>query len=249
MQDNTQVASYVLEHALISTPHIEDVGYLRWEKINSYGGYCLVHSWLDDMEANEARDMSGADTPLPGCSPECGMSGLISVCFNIYTKQFTLLHHPIVKNTPSTHHLWNGQVITNNSNEDSQSPTYRLIRSVNCCSDQRDIEGDGQLTPVHIYTSASENGNGGFLQRRRKVNLEMLPEHGNVSFALNTNQRMGSRRNQAPRQLGMKRLVGDDSFLLFVDGGGYSAWSFGDEIPGQLADDRKTRWWRKFQRD
>ena len=246
VRDNAHTGSYVLEHPLVSTTNIEDVGYLRWEKIDSYGGYCLVHSWLDDMTTNEARDMSGADTPLLGCSSECGMNGLMSVCFNIYTKRFTLLHHPIVKNTPSAHHLWNGRVITSNSNEDSRSLSHKLIRSVNCCSGHGGVEDSAQLSYVPMYTTIPDNDNIGFMRRRGRVDLRNLPGWRNVGFTLNTNPRCGFRHNEEPGNLGVKRLVGDDNFLLFVDGGSHSVWSFENDRPGQLVEDRRSRWWKKI---
>ena len=243
---NEPAGSYMLEHPLISTPNIGDVGYLRWEKIDSYGGYCLAHAWLDDVAAAETPDIPGADTPLPGCSPACSMSGLISVCFNIYTKRFTLLHHPIAKNTPSVHHLWNGQIVTNNSNEDPGSPTHGLIRSVNCCSGPHQYGENGQPSLVPLYTSTPGEDSDSFLQRRYKVDLENLPERTNVGFALNPNQRFGSQRNRAYEHGGVKRLIGDDDYLLFVDGSSYSSWSFGAEIRNQLAENGCSRWWRKL---
>ena len=246
VHDNEPAGSYLLEHPLISTPNIGDVGYLRWEKTDSYGSYCLAHIWLDDVAVDEARDMSGADTPLAGCSPACGMSGLISVCFNIYTKRFTLLHHPIARNRPSVQHLWNGQVITNNSHEDPGTPTHGLIRSVNCCSGPHQYDDNEQQSFVPLYTSTPGEDSSSLLQRRYKVDLENLPERTNVGFTLNPDQRFGSQRNRASEHGGVKRIMGDDDFLLFVDGSNYSSWSFGAEIPEQLADDRRTRWWKKF---
>ncbi|RYP15313.1 hypothetical protein DL765_005794 [Monosporascus sp. GIB2] len=240
--NNDLVESYSLEHHAISAPNIGDLGYLRWEKIDRYGGYCLAHAWLDDMD-HPSHNMSQANTPLPGCPRECSMHGLLSVCFNIYTKRFTMLHHPIVKNTPSVHHLWNGHVITNNSNSDRGPSTNGLILSVNSCTNQQGKEMELRTIPLYAATPGIDT----VLHRRYRVDLEPqeLGESKNVDHAFNPHQRFGTNRNRASEFGSVKRLVGDDEFLLFVDGARYFVWSFCDDIPGPPLDDSSNRWWKR----
>ncbi|RYP59583.1 hypothetical protein DL770_010168 [Monosporascus sp. CRB-9-2] len=244
INNNVLVESYSLEHHAISAPNIGDLGYLRWEKIDRYGGYCLAHAWLDDMD-HPSHNMSQANTPLAGCSHECRMRGLLSVCFNIYTKRFTMLHHPIAKNTPSVHHLWNGHVITNNSNSEREASAKGkgLILSVNSCINQRGKEMELQTVPLY----AARPGIDTVLQRRYRVDLEAqeLGESNNVDHAFNPHQRLGTNRNWASEFGSVKRLVGDDEFLLFVDGADYFAWSFCDDIPGLPLDDSGNKWWKR----
>ncbi len=244
------IGTYTFDHHLISTPNIGDVGYLRWEKVDSYGGYCLAHAWLEDLNFGTPEGITEPNNPLPGCSHQCDMHGLISVCFNIYTRRFTILHHPIAKNTPSVHHLWNGQIITNNSNGQPGSPTEGLIFAVNSCSTSHDRNSsEGENLSIPLYTATP--GKDGVLQRRYRVDLaaEDLQGGRNVEFTLNPHQRFGTHRNWASEYGGVKRLVGDDDFLLFVDGGNYTAWSFGDEIPEYRPDDGQFRWWKKFHQE
>ncbi|EMR62675.1 hypothetical protein UCREL1_10394 [Eutypa lata UCREL1] len=89
----------------------------------------------------------------------------------------------------------------------------------------------------------------GTLQRRYKVDLATkdLQGSGDARFAFNPHQRFGTHRNWASEYGGVKRLVGDDDFLLFVDGGNYTAWSFGNDIPEQPLDDGQMRWWKKLR--
>lgn len=239
------VGSYSLDHYLIKASNIGDIGYLRWEKIDSYGGYCLAHAWLEDLNPHTSDNTTKPDTPLTGCSPGCSMRGLVSFCFNIYTKQFTILHHRIAKNAPSVHHLWNGQVITNNYDGQPGSVTEGLILSIRSCSSSQ--VGSSDDTSIPLYTATPEKD--GTLQRRYKVDLATkdLQGSGDARFAFNPHQRFGTHRNWASEYGGVKRLVGDDDFLLFVDGGNYTAWSFGNDIPEQPLDDGQMRWWKKLR--
>ncbi|KAK7747815.1 hypothetical protein SLS62_008851 [Diatrype stigma] len=274
IHNGQRTASYPLDHPLIQASNIGDIGYLRWEKADSYGGYCLAHAWLGDLNHPANLDLSEPNTPLPGCSRECGMRGLVSFCFNIYTKCFTVLHHRIAWNTPSVHHLWNGQVITNNYDGEPGAPSESFILSVNNCSDRSGPLANGDSNsnsitsssnsdnssedpPIPLYTATPTPADkDSVLQQRCRVNLasqELSGSSRNVRFAFNPHQRFGSYRNWASASdySGVKRLVGDDHFLLFVDGGDYTAWSFGDEIPGQqiTSDQGLSRWWNWHRHD
>ncbi|KXJ88232.1 hypothetical protein Micbo1qcDRAFT_166873 [Microdochium bolleyi] len=146
----------------VYTPRNEDMsvfrdlpdhhGYLRWEKIDSHGGYCLM--MLNGEETRWARHREGGglidpeestidsnDDPGEGdhmsrqqCTQLDAPYTVVAVCFNIYTKKFDfVVYHPPWQFAGQSWHIWNGLLYT----PDGRTGRDVIIASRRCTSGRR----------------------------------------------------------------------------------------------------------------
>ncbi|KAH7031586.1 uncharacterized protein B0I36DRAFT_324242 [Microdochium trichocladiopsis] len=106
---------------------LSEHGYLRWEKIDSHGGYCLM--MVNGEETRWARHRDGGhnlahaheqghdhedDSAQPGspCAQPDAAYTVVAICFNIYTREFDfVVYHP-PWHFATSWHLWNGLLFT-----------------------------------------------------------------------------------------------------------------------------------------
>lgn len=203
----------------------DTVRYLRYEKCDARGGYCLMTVHLSDSNVCDA--------------PFCG-SGLGSICFNVYTKQFSaFVHHAVYNATPETH-LWDGKLMVgiDGELEGATSPKQRrpFVAVLKPCDAQpatsltvfgsipsRDPTLDARLMP-------SQDG-----MRHRPSRLERVSY---VLAAKNRSWHELAEANSSARGLDIldaEWFDGDDKTLLYVIGKEYTFWTFGDD------DNQKSR--------
>ncbi|XXH01843.1 hypothetical protein Hte_008205 [Hypoxylon texense] len=235
IRDGKRIKTYSLERSKWSDLIIEPVDFtnLRWEKVDSYGGYCLMQAIFQTPE-----DSNPATIREPSCRSLGG--NLVSVCFNIYTKTFTIPHYhqKEIHSHQSVYQIWNSRICVSDANS-----LRGFILSHQPCAGTSPRHDDSRSTP--FYTTVPNKRNG--LLKRQRVPLEE-DESGmeliGADFALDPSPQphrppVNSTNVDPPLVPGVRRLVGDDDFMLLVVGESYTAWSFGNEIP---ADGGRSLW-------
>lgn len=236
--------------------------YLRWERCDSYGGYCLFSVYLGVDDELAPSDLQMPDQPFCKCEQK---TGLVSVCFNIYTKAYRVIcHHflhsynPQTAPVPAAFHLWQSQLYTSYAPEDMRAGVP--VIALQCCLDVQERRRD-EASDAPIFT-ISEGSQGRLLRRQKSVPGELfnLPEsrlqrdlwRKQVIFGLDINARRTS--NPAHSQIRTlwdwdtpnvhqkQTIVGDDDFLIYMVDGVYLAWSFGNEIPPPKEVAKWTLW-------
>ncbi|KAI1103038.1 hypothetical protein F4804DRAFT_311345 [Jackrogersella minutella] len=222
------VATYRLDRSKWSDVIVNcgDFSNLRWEKVDSFGGYCLMH----------AASVTPGTTREPACPPHSSI--LVSVCFNIYTKAFTIphYHHMDCHNHGSVSQIRNNRIVAS----DTDSPRGAVLSLHPCAGSGNPYEKSG---PTPFYSTVNGGPNGP-LRRHR---LPPESDEWDADFVLDFNGPLKTSSADItsiyPRLIrGVRRLVGDDDFLLLVVRQSYIVWSFGDEISGNTTDDRRSLW-------
>ncbi|KAI0836970.1 hypothetical protein F5Y06DRAFT_272724 [Hypoxylon sp. FL0890] len=224
------VETYRLDRSKFANvmPDPVDFTNLRWEKVDSYGGYCLM----------QAVSRTPGTTGEPACVPHSSI--LVSVCFNIYTKAFTVphYHHQNCFQNQSVSQIRNNRIAA--SAIDGLRGLVLTLRPCGSTSDPYD-----NPSPTPFYTAVT-NGRECLLRRQR---VPSGSDGWEADFALDANllfstSSLDSMSNGTLSIPGVRRLVGDDDFLLLVVHQSYIVWSFGDEIPGNAhaAEGGRSRW-------
>ena len=248
-----------LAYRILQQSRIADdmVHYLRYERCDAYGGYCLLTAALG------MRQFCDGGCPCSG--------GIGSVCFNVYTKRFTaFVHHGSYERTPETH-LWDGLLsvgvsgsrytpggASNIAVDSRAEPLVALLRP--CDGSRVPDPGTalvfGQSLPVrkkrtpatgqapmpevfHFVPSGREAGS----QARPKIMY-------GVAYVLEagTGSRYESARGLDP--LNVEWLTGDDRTLLYAVGKEYTIWKFGEHDDCFPRKEQKAgRSWRKRWRN
>lgn len=224
--------------------------YLRWEKCDSYGGYRLFSVFLGLDSELSPSDLQSAEETICTCGRT---TGLVSVCFNIYTKTFKLhchhfLHeHTHLNPTPAAFHLWDNRLYT--SFDPSVMQAGMPVTALRCCLASQALEHNAPMGSITVYTT-SENSQGLLARRQRASprNLSFCPEmeveqetwRRQIEFGLDISAHYASKSVRSrsvtlwnwdkPNVHKTQTIVGDDDFLIYVVDGVYTAWSFGDEI-------------------
>ncbi|KAI1773222.1 hypothetical protein F4818DRAFT_120992 [Hypoxylon cercidicola] len=238
IRDGKRGRTYSFERSKWSDLIIEPVDFtnLRWEKVDSYGGYCLMQAI-----SQTPQDSNPDTTRESPCRSRCG--NLVSVCFNIYTKAFTIPHYhqKEIHSHQSVYQIWNNRICASDT-----SSLRSFIVSHQPCGGTPPCRDDSQSTPFYTMVPSKRTG---LLQRQQvpfeedESELELV----GADFALDPSPQshrppVDSSSFDPPLMAGVRRLVGDDNFMLLVVGESYTAWSFGNEIPGKTADGGKSLW-------
>ncbi|ETS79753.1 hypothetical protein PFICI_09606 [Pestalotiopsis fici W106-1] len=236
VNDGKLATSYTLGNQMLSRRALELSTQLRWEKINSRGGYNLLSIYpqptfspngvADLEELCHEIDCQCQRVPL-GTSL---VHTLVSVCFNIYTKCFHVLRHePSSSYEPRTFHIWNDRLLcAHGVNCDTSCHVASFkggaeARRPRCMS----------AIPFYSPDRASKSAETTLAKRRRRHQEEMLEcglsminsPYCDIEYLLESKR--GYSRLRPPPQ-NMPRLVGDDDFLVFFQDEIYSVWMFGD---------------------
>ncbi|KAI6081923.1 hypothetical protein F4821DRAFT_15434 [Hypoxylon rubiginosum] len=230
--------TYTLERSKWTDLVIEPVDFtnLRWEKVDSYGGYCLMQAIFQTPE-----DLVPATVSESPCRSRRG--NLVSVCFNIHTKAFTIPHYhqKEIYSHQSVYQIWNNRICASDTNS-----LRGFLLSHQPCAGTLPRRDDSRSTPLYTTVPSKRNG----LLRRQRVpfeedesDLELI----GADFALDPCPQshrppVDSSTVDPPLMPGIRRLVGDDDFMILVVGESYTAWSFGNEIPGKTADGGRSLW-------
>ncbi|KAK3349238.1 hypothetical protein B0T25DRAFT_456992 [Lasiosphaeria hispida] len=217
----------------------ETVQYLRHERCDAYGGYCLATAWLG---------------LYPVCGGDCAyVGGIGSVVFNVHTKRFAAyVHHAVYQRTPEAH-LWNGLLAVGvcsrhgglSNDTGSVEPAVVLLKA---CDRHTHCELSLQLgDPLPTRRSITAQGNLRFTPPSTDDGMRPRPQHlDRVVYALAT----GSDGKYGMSELGWldvmtaEWLHGDDKTLIYVTGKEYTVWVFGED--GHKIEERKGgRSWRE----
>ncbi|KAI5920133.1 hypothetical protein F4810DRAFT_449493 [Camillea tinctor] len=249
INDGKIVESHKLGVNMLNSGNITHISYLKSENINGHGGYSLLYALMESSSTDSPASTSDDVTSCP-----CGRKSqeLVTVCFNIYTKAFTVLYHHLPYSLDSwTFHLWNNRLLLRNCNPLKESTLYeQYITSLSPCASENVFQGSKALIP--LYSTSPTNAQ--FISRRRLITADLsepCEEPTSIDFALEIDEQFTSASGNGllPRTLAHK-LEGDDDFLLFFDDKKYTVWSFGNEIPAKPAGTgQKKSLWRRIERD
>ncbi|KAI1822593.1 hypothetical protein F4861DRAFT_514099 [Xylaria intraflava] len=239
--DEEIAATYVLEERIYSDSKTTEKGLLRWNKLNSFGGYCLVQL---------IQEPSASDD---GCS--CGRKSreLVSLCFNVYTKSFSVLRHHVGGIFTGICHLWNNRLLIMPDPVQGQqaTPVRRPVMSLTPCSGINTSRESTESVPV--YTTTSEGVPFVYRRRQSKLNIGTLTEGLDIEHGVDVLQEFSPKPtwNDAfipcPSELNPGKLVGDDEFFIFVNAPSYTVLKFGEDFPTRPPplEEESRSWWRK----
>ncbi|KAM7217591.1 hypothetical protein V8F06_006975 [Rhypophila decipiens] len=220
------------------------VHYLRSERCDAYGGYCIMTAWIGNEPTHD---------PNPICAGPCGSEGSLgSVCFNVYTKTFSaFLHCASYHRTPDTH-LWDGLLavgVTGVERDNSKRSTKLAVVLLKPCDGGRrattQTSGPGfsfsvrKMTPPPSRTAPAE------------VALTLVPlDHTDIRPRAEFLQRVayaldagGDALPTGFDQLKTEWLNGDENTLIYVAGKEYTVWTFGEDWYPKT-EKREVRTWR-----
>lgn len=243
--DGEIVATYVMRDRIYSDPRTSERGLLRWEKLNSFGGYCLVQVIQEPLTTGDAQE--------DACP--CGRRSrqLVSLCFNIYTKTFTTLRHHLSELSPWISHVWNNRLFIMDdqfARRQTRSNRRPVMSLAPCTEDDTSQE---KAISVPMYTTIHDD-RVPLIYRRRRIPFDTadMGEKLNVELGLDVLQEFSPDPTwkepfiPCPSEINPGRLVGDDEFFLFVNSPSYTVLSFAEEFPVKLpAVDESKYWWRK----
>ncbi|KAK5625167.1 hypothetical protein RRF57_000883 [Xylaria bambusicola] len=239
VSDGEIAATYIMKERIYSDPRTSERGLLRWEKLNSYGGYCLVQVIQEPLIAVDAAG--------EGACP-CGRKSrqLVSLCFNIYTKMFTILRHHLSELSPWISHVWNDRLFIMDDQFHRRRPVMALAPCIEADTSRQ------KANSVIMYTTMHENTP--LVYRRRQVSFDAgeMGEKLNIELELDVLQEFSPRPTWKeafipfPSEINPGRLVGDDDFFIFVNSPSYTLLSFGEGFPAKQPFANGTKhWWRK----
>ncbi|KAI1323365.1 hypothetical protein F5Y16DRAFT_412716 [Xylariaceae sp. FL0255] len=245
VNDGEVIETYFLDNSIYRSPRTTERGLLKWEKLDSYGGYCLVQVI---QEPGVSEDAQGSAT----CP--CGRNSrqLVSLCFNIYTKVFTALRHHLGALSPWISQIWNNRLFIMDSRfHDRPAPLKRRpVMSLAPCS-----IGTPWGKEATVKMHASEPGQTPLIRRRLQQVIETgdMGSDLDIEFGLDLLQEYSpsavwtSSFVPCPSEINPGKLIGDDEFFLFINSPTYTVLSFVDDFPTKLpaTEEIKSRWWRK----
>ncbi|KAI0429903.1 hypothetical protein F5Y09DRAFT_245796 [Xylaria sp. FL1042] len=239
------VGTYVMEDRIYSDPRTSERGLLKWEKLDSFGGYCLVQV---------IQEPSTPDDNTHGEACPCGRKSrqLVSLCFNIYTKSFTTLRHHLSELSPWISHVWNNRlfIMDDQFHRRRSALNRRPVMSLAPCTELDAFRE--KATSLPMYTTVRENAP--LMYRRRRVPFDTgdMGERLNIELGLDVLQEYSPHPTwkepfiPSPSEINPGKLVGDDDFFVFVNSPSYTVLSFGEEFPTkQPTVNESKHWWKK----
>ena len=218
----------------------ETVHYLRYERCDAYGGYCLFTAWL------------GLD---PICNGSCAYAGSIgSVVFNIYTKRFTaFVHHAVYHRTPDTH-LWHGLLTVgihgyrgdSGGGGGAASLESAVVLLKPCDGHAHSNAAIRPGEPLPVPRAITAQGDLRLAMPPADDGMHSRPQQlARVAWALAT----GSSGKYGLSELGWldvmtaEWLNGDEKTLIYVTGKEYTVWMFGRDVDTKAEEKRGKRLW------
>ncbi|KAI1340717.1 hypothetical protein F5Y15DRAFT_49444 [Xylariaceae sp. FL0016] len=235
---NAKVAGrYVSVDNIFPAQEVVARGSLKWEKIDSYGGYSLTQAFVRPSACAPNHESGYSE-----CSCGSNFRFLTTTCFNIYTKTFKYLCHQI----GISHHMnewyipplqiWNDQLIAGDFVEDDLVESRRPVKSVDKCS-RCQVADESQLG-APLYTTKRDRDP--FISRRYKYSFRSYKRAANANFLLDPSQTFspdGSGRDDSTGAQNYRRtrtILGDADYLVCVDQQKYVVWSFENDSPDKM---------------
>ncbi|KAK1753864.1 hypothetical protein QBC47DRAFT_385102 [Echria macrotheca] len=225
--------------------------YLRHERCDAYGTYCLLTTWVESYTWARSDAGSFCGGACTGSSPEF-QSVIGSVCFNVYTKQFTAFVHHGISRTVRGSHLWDGMlaVITygwTKHKDGSSSESKAFVALLNPCDGSSDTGVSLQQehsSPVGMIalptaTSPAPLAEKVLLTTTHKDGTPLDYRLDRIAYVLDTG--MPDNRRLAMLDV-VEWINGDDNTLIYVSGKKYTIWGFGDEWGRQEKKGWTERW-------
>ncbi|KAI0188545.1 hypothetical protein F4808DRAFT_467920 [Astrocystis sublimbata] len=225
------VGTYIMQDRIYSDPRTTERGLLKWEKVNSFGGYILV------QVVQEPSSTGG----LPEDACPCGQRSrqLASLCFNIYTKSFTTLRHHLGELSPWISHIWNNMLFIMDDRFQRQCTSNRrpVMTLAPCTAIDALRHRD---TPIPMYTTIPDSAP--LLYRRHQLPFDLKDALQEFS----PDPKWKRPFVPCPSEMNPGRLVGDDEFFIFVNSPSYTIFSFAEGFPINTSNvDESKPWWRK----
>ncbi|KAI0202092.1 hypothetical protein F4808DRAFT_77915 [Astrocystis sublimbata] len=242
------VGTYIMQDRIYSDPRTTERGLLKWEKVNSFGGYILV------QVVQEPSSTGG----LPEDACPCGQRSrqLASLCFNIYTKSFTTLRHHLGELSPWISHIWNNMLFIMDDRFQRQCTSNRrpVMTLAPCTAIDALRHRD---TPIPMYTTIPDSAP--LLYRRHQLPFDLKGVSDDLQVrGLNCTSFIDALQEfspdpkwkrpfvPCPSEMNPGRLVGDDEFFIFVNSPSYTIFSFAEGFPINTSNvDESKPWWRK----
>jgi hypothetical protein len=237
LQHGRLVNSYKLGETMLSPRALELSRQLRWEKIDSRGGYNLLSiyptPWGTPAEDHDFDELCREISCRCQTWWQVGGHTLVSVCFNVYTKTFQVLRHqPPSFHQPKTFHIWNDQLL---GAARPQGPMGWYLASFKDGAGWTDAR---PFASVPFYSTTALKTVEPLIRKRRRMALDEFELHGldvhakafrGVEYFLDGSRTFHRRRTPVQEQRpDTLRLVGDDDFLLFFEDEIYTVWFYGD---------------------
>lgn len=233
------VKSHTMPADMLSRTALETAGQLRWEKVDSRGGYNLLSIY--PVSRGSAHDDDGLEELCREISCRCqtwwtvGGHTLVSVCFNVHTRLFEVTRHqPFTFHQPRTFHIWDQQLLCAGR---PYSPNGWHVTAYKKYSGWN--EGKA-LVSLNFYSTTKTSSSKSHIYTRCIMPSGELELFGldkeakvfhDVEYVLDANQVHTRHRTPLQQQNpDTLRLVGDDDFLIFFENGMYMVWCFGDAI-------------------
>ncbi len=243
--DGEIAATYIMEDRIYSDPRTSERGLLRWEKLNSFGGYCLVQVIQEPSTTTD--DARGEACP-------CGRRSrqLVSLCFNIYTKSFTTLRHHLSELSPWISHVWNNRlfIMDDQFHRRQTASNRRPVMSLGPCTEVDTPREKAASVPM--YTTMHENMPLIYRRRRMPFDTGDMGERLNIELGLDVLQEFSPHPTwkdsfiPSPSEINPGKLVGDDDFFIFVNSPSYTVLSFGEGFPTKHPTMNESKhWWRR----
>ncbi|KAK6086266.1 f-box domain-containing protein [Seiridium cupressi] len=237
VENGELVKSQSLGEDLLSRRALERSGQLRWEKVDSRGGYNLLSIY--PMPRGSATTDYDLDELCREISCRCrtwwsvGGHTLVSVCFNIYTESFEVLRHqPSAYYQPRTFHIWNHQLFSAGRPRGPYKWHVASFRRYTGWSDAK------ALASVPFYATSKPKGAETNRSQRRKMTMEefelyeldaQVKAFHDVDYFFDASRAPTRQRRERQLETNNLRLVGDDDFLVFFHDETYTAWCFAND--------------------
>lgn len=238
VNDGQLVQTHTMGEEHLSKRALASAGQLRWEKIDSKGGYNLLSIYPvprgsphdDDGLEDLCREISCR------CQTQWGVEGhtLVSVCFNVYTRTFQVLRHqPDSLYQARAFHIWNQQLLCAGRPHGSNRWHIASYEGNPDWSERK------ALVSLKFYSTTRGKPSKSHIRTRRLMSPEELGLFGlgtgakafhDIGYFLDANHAHTRHRIPSQQQVlsDTLRLVGDDNFLVFFEEGTYTVWCFGD---------------------
>ncbi|KAI0475194.1 hypothetical protein GGR56DRAFT_502010 [Xylariaceae sp. FL0804] len=233
ISNHVLLASYTMAVSGVIEP-MPDNDYLRWEKVDSYGGYSLVHA----VTSKEAPGATGEGL-ICSCA-DYALYKLVSLEFNIYSKTFRTRYYQYEDHDGETYpayQIWNDRFI----HHDSESCLLRSELPLNWEGSCRHTE-EAMCKLPYIPVYATSRGKVPFIAQRRRVALETSKPPASL---VNLESALYLDRDYTEvNASSATKIFGDDDFLILVPSQEYTAFSFGEDIPDTKpeADEPRSSW-------
>ncbi|KAK0670275.1 hypothetical protein QBC41DRAFT_364113 [Cercophora samala] len=221
---------HVAHRAMVRSRTDHAVHYLRTDRCDAHGGYVLMTAWIGEEPICDAGHVGS----------------IVSVCFNIFTSEFsTFVHHASYQRTPAAH-LWDGLLAVRvaGESENGLKPVVALLKPCHAHEDNERTIYPGDQMPVRLIkqpaaTVSPAETTMTFVCEDDEIRPRAHSLHG-MAYALEAG---GDARQAGTDVMKAEWLSGDDKTLVYVCGRDYTVWMFGED--GACKEKKDGRLWKE----